>query len=172
MPEVLAQEQTVSVKGIDYKLSKMEVPLLQEFAKWSKDVLPNPYLEIKDVIKEFPLELQKIMIKSAQDKAGLRGTLSDPDVTALISTAEGLTKIIALLLRKYNPSLKEVDVDKFILDVAEQYGPKKIFDIFQTASGEVAKDESEIEADFFTKKAGVNLKLEAEVPTEKVGLKS
>lgn len=112
----LSQEQSVKVGGTHYKLSRFTLPLLQEFLRWALSQLPDPYSGLADKIKGFSPDMAKYMIDKAETRSMARHDINDPEIQTLLGSVAGTKKVLALLMRKYQPSLTEEQVS----DIADQ----------------------------------------------------
>lgn len=139
------EEQVITVKGVQYKLGKLTIPLLQEFFAWTKSVLPNAYEEIASFVKSFPVEIASKMVEEARKRMAHRGTINDPEGAALMSTKEGLTKLFHLLFRKYQPHLTADQVSQILEDAHDEHGLAVLDGIITKAAGEVEKKEKDVE---------------------------
>ena len=126
----IAQETSIKIDGVDYKLSKFTLPLYQEFLDWAKSKLPDPYAGIAERVKGLPDNLAKHLIDRAEERAAKRGTLNDPETNALVESPEGLRKVFALLFRKYQPSLTEDQVISVVERGVEEHGEEFFRNLF------------------------------------------
>ena len=119
---LLPTEQTISIGGVEYRLSKFTLPLYQEFLAWAAGQLPDPFANISEKVKGLDEKLAKYMIDKAEDRASKRGTMNDPDTAALAQSVVGVKKLFSLLFRKYHPTLSEDQVGELVEAGISEHG--------------------------------------------------
>lgn len=118
----LPQENSVDVGGINYRLSKSTLPLLQEFIDWAKSKLPDPFDGFQEKVKGLSPDLQKYIYDKCEEKLTRRNSFDSPEIVAITNSIEGMKKQVGLLLRKHQPHLTEANVSDIIDAGVEEHG--------------------------------------------------
>lgn len=105
----IGRETNVTIQGKQYKLSRLDVSILREFSEWYYKECPNPLALAAQHIKDFPPDLQKILLNQAWEDSKKRREFDTPEVREFMATIAGGGKIISLLLAKNHPDLTEDD---------------------------------------------------------------
>jgi hypothetical protein len=115
---------SIEVGGKSYKLSRLDTTILEKAVAWADKVLPDPMDVVREQIKGFPPEIQLELVKEAQQTARLRKAKSpnSPDIQALLNSAEGIKKCLALMVQKHQPDLSDDDALKLIVACEEEHG--------------------------------------------------
>jgi hypothetical protein len=152
------KDQTISISGKDYKISKIDLALLQDFAEWGKTVLADPYAEImalKDVFGSLPLVIQRELIAKAEQRSATFGTVQDERLLQLMGTLEGGRQVLGLMLARCNPSLKKNELEELAFQGITEH-LRDLNTILTTAIGIIEPDESQTEKDFLIESGKMN----------------
>lgn len=145
----IGKETLVEIGGKKYKLSRFTRGIVRQFMDWADKELGNPLLEIKDVIQDFPPNVQEIMVKDAMNRKAQRRSFHSPDVQALLSSPEGVMKLLSFLFQQHQPELSDDDVaGLYDLSIAEHGGEEYLSDKIAECAGKMPKDESALEREY------------------------
>lgn len=141
----IGRETTVEVNGKKYRLSRFTRKILRSFLDWANVELGNPLDAIKDRLAGFPPHLQEMIVKDALEQARLRRSVNSPEVQSLLATPQGSMKLLSLLFQQHHPELTDADVEAIYDACATEHGESYLEKKIVEASGQMPKDESEIE---------------------------
>ncbi len=131
----LPQEQSLTVGGATYRLSKFDINLAEEFHEWAKSQLPDPFDGLAERVKGLPIELQREIVQRAEKKAEQRCTEDDAEYHALTKSIKGVKKMMHLLFRKHQPHLTEEQVAEIVAAGIEEKGGDFLAECFPEVQG-------------------------------------
>lgn len=97
-----SQPRTITIEGVDYRVSRWTPSILGEIQAWLKTQVPNPMETAKEFMKDLPESLQKEIWMQAREDA----KEWPPDINSsigqrlLVETAEGTARLVYALLRR------------------------------------------------------------------------
>jgi hypothetical protein len=145
MNQVIGREVTITVGEVKYTLSRFDRSILARFMHWANTKLPNPLDVIKDRIKDFPPDLQKVMVREAMDKATCLRSFESPEIQSLIQTVEGAAYLFYLLFQKHHPEVTEAHAEQIYQHCVEEHGEGWVEKQLSTAQGISPEAQSDIE---------------------------
>jgi hypothetical protein len=107
-----------------YKMAKLRSrpKAINKYLAWCKEQLPDPLDTIKNKVKDFPSNLQEIMVKEACRAARTPLSLASPEVEAITGTSDGAGKVVALLLQELQPELTDDQAWEIFFAAAAEHG--------------------------------------------------
>ena len=144
MNPALGSQVEVMIGGRSITFSRFTRKILRAFFDWAVSVLPNPLDEARKQIKDFPIDIQKMIVADALERSKNLRTLNNPDVQALIQTPEGSMKIIELLVREKHPHFTSQEVEDLYEQGLVEYGSHYFPKIFSMATGTMSVDEEKV----------------------------
>lgn len=141
----LGTEVEITVGGKKYKLSRFSRKIVKQFIDWAQTVLPDPLTLVKDKLKDFPPNVQEIIVKDALANARMRRSVNNPEIQALMTTPEGGMKLLSLMFQAHHPNLTDAEVEAIYEQIGLEYGEGYLESKLVQAAGEMPVDDAEAE---------------------------
>lgn len=146
----LGTEVELEVSGQKYRLSRFSRKIVRQFIDWAQTVLPDPLAIVKDKLRDFPANIQEIMVRDALAQARMRRSVNNPEIQALMTTPEGGMKLLALMFQAHHPDLSETQVEEIYEACAREHGEGYLERKLVQAAGEMPVNEREAEREVMT----------------------
>lgn len=131
----IALETDIEVGGKRYRLPRLSREIGEKFVAWVNPLLPHPLDAIKGHLDGLPEAMQQRIVDDALERAYSKRTIESPEVDDYMHTAEGLSKLLTLLLQEYQPELTQRDVDTILEDSIMEHGPRYLADKLSIING-------------------------------------
>jgi hypothetical protein len=98
--------------------------LAKDLENWARAKLPCPLEMTRAALKDFPTELHAALVKDAmnQKRAQALKGFSDPEIQAVLQTAEGIERQLCAMLQRAQPDMSVSDCWRFHTDAIREHG--------------------------------------------------
>lgn len=137
-PSHVGREQTITALGREWTLARWDRRVWADFLEWAKTVLPNPAAEAAAFLALLPptdeVTRRAVVAEALKCKMDYLSVAS-PRVVDLIGTIEGTTKLVALLLQKYQAGT----TDETAFEIIMAAGKDRMQGVLQDCAGVLPK---------------------------------
>jgi hypothetical protein len=132
----IGRETEVEALGQTWRLSRLTRALWEDWLAWARPRIPNPLAAVRQDLANWPEEDREMLVKAALDSYSAVLTINSKQARDMLSTIEGSTKMVQLLLRQHHPNMTEEKA----LEIMMELGQQKMNEAMTRAAGEGPKN--------------------------------
>jgi hypothetical protein len=115
----VGRETTVEAMGRTWRVQRVERAVWSALLEWAKPRIPDPLAVAERMLARLPAEHHKEIVRLGMEASAEYLSIGSPQVMRCVSSVEGMTHLMYLLLQKHQPGTTEDEAFAIIMEIGQ-----------------------------------------------------